>query len=80
MFDWFKKNNAGSNVIPFPENKQTPYIAPPETQPEPKVYYTFGLTDDNRVTFTMGYTTLTMNDVGIQDLIDQLEFYKKRIE
>ena len=81
MFDWFKKNDAGSNVIPFPENKQfNPYIAPPEPQPEPKVYYTFGLTDDNRVTFTMGYTTLTMNDVGIQDLIEQLEFYKKRIE
>jgi hypothetical protein len=83
MFNWFKKNDSGSNVIPFPEPKETPktpYIAPPEPQPEPKVYYTFGLTDDNRVTFTMGYTTLTMNDVGIQDLIDQLEFFKKRIE
>jgi hypothetical protein len=80
MFDWFKKNNDSANVIPFPEHKQTPYIAPPEKQPEPKVYYTFGLTDDDRITFTMGYTTLTMNSAGVQELIDQLEFFKKRIE
>lgn len=77
ILDFFKKRDY-SNVVKFPE--QVPYVTPPEPKIEPKVYYTFGLTDDNRVTFTMGYTTLTMNEEGIQDLIDQLEFYKNRIE
>lgn len=85
MFDWFKKNNDSANVIPFPEPKEhpkMPYIAPPapKQEPNPQVYYTFGLTDDDRITFTMGYTTLTMTSAGVQELIDQLEFFKKRIE
>ena len=80
MFDWFKKNNDSANVIPFPEHKQTPYIAPPAPVKDPQVYYTFGVTDDDRITFTMGYATLTMTSAGVQELIDQLEFYKKRIE
>jgi hypothetical protein len=37
------------------------------------------LTDDNRVSFQMGYTTLTMNDAGVQQLIDQLEFFKNQL-
>jgi len=87
MFDWFK-NKKSDNVFPFPDHREygiddkhalpLPEIKAPKH--EPKVYYTLGLTDDNRVSFTMGYTTLTMNDVGVQDLIDQLEFYKSRIE
>ena len=84
MFDWFKgKNKMLDNVVPFPEPKETPkmpYVVPPEPKPEPKIYYTFGLTDDNRVSFTMGYATLTMNSVGVQNLIDQLEFFKNQIE
>lgn len=82
MFDWFKgKNKITDNVVPFPEPKvypKIPEVAPPAS--EPKVYYNFGLTDDNRVSFTMGYTTLTMNNVGVQQLIDQLEFFKSQLE
>jgi len=81
MFDLFKKRDY-SNVVKFPAPTvvpDTPYIEPPLPKPEPKTYYTFGLTNDNRVSFTMGYTTLTMNEVGVQQLIDQLEFFQSQL-
>jgi hypothetical protein len=77
MFDWFKKRDY-SNVVKFPVPK-TPYIEPPKEESKSKVYYTFGLTDDNRMAFQMGYTTLTMNREGIQDLITQLEFFRDQL-
>ena len=79
MFDWFKKDKEPSNVVPFPAPQAVPYIEPPTPKKEPKTYYTFGLTDDNRLAFTMGYTTLTMNGPGVQHLIDQLEFFKDQL-
>jgi hypothetical protein len=83
MFDWLKgKDKMPDNVVPFPEPKETPkmpYVVPPAPKPEPKIYYTFGLTDDNRVTFQMGYTTLTMKRAGVQQLIEQLEFFRDQL-
>jgi len=83
MFDWIKnKDKTPSNVVPFPEPKETPkvpYLVPPAPKPEPKTYYTFGLTNDNRVSFTIGYATLLMNDVGVDQLITQLEFYRDQL-
>ena len=82
MFDWMKKNKLPKNVVPFPVPKsvpKVPYIEPPAPKQEPKTYYTFGITDDNRVSFSMGYTTLTMNHAGVQNLIDQLEFFKDQL-
>ena len=78
MFDWFKKRDH-SNVVPmFPD--QVPFDDEPlVSKKESKTYYTFGLTDDNRIAFQMGYTTLTMNRDGIQDLIMQLEFFKNQL-
>ena len=76
MFDWFKKDKLPSNVVPFPE----PKVVPPAPVKEPTIFYTFGLTDDNRLSFRMGYTTLTMNREGVQGLIDQLEFFKNQLE
>ena len=81
MFDWFKKP-AYSNVVKFPEPKAVPpvpYIEQPKQESKARTYYTFGLTDDNRMAFTMGYTTLTMNREGIQSLIEQLEFFKNQL-
>ena len=78
MFDFLKKREY-SNVVKFPEPKAVPYVAPPVPEPEPKTYYTFGLTSDNRLSFQMGYTTLTMNSAGIQNLIEQLEFFKNQL-
>jgi hypothetical protein len=84
MFDWMKKNKMPENVVPFPGSTK-PHLPKelPEPTPKPekvsKTYYTFGLTDDNRVSFAMGYTTLTMNAAGVDQLISQLEFYKDQL-
>jgi hypothetical protein len=68
MFDWMKKNKMPENVVP-----------PEPPKPEPKTYYTLGLTSDNRVSFHIGYTTLAMNAAGVDQLISQLEFYKDQL-
>ena len=80
--DLFYKKPVSNNIVPFPEPKgvpNVPYVEPPEPKKDPKTYYTFGVTDDNRVSFTMGYTTLTMTATGVQNLIDQLEFFKSQL-
>jgi hypothetical protein len=79
MFDLFKRNKMPKNVVPFPAPAPKLVEPPVPPKPEPKTYYTFGLTDNNRVSFQMGYTTLTMNDAGVQQLIDQLEFFKSQL-
>jgi hypothetical protein len=84
MFDWFKsreeRKEEYNNVVKFPEPKAVAPAEPPAPKkPEPKTYYTFGLTDDNRVSFTMGYTTLTMNATGVDQLINQLEFFRDQL-
>jgi len=79
MFDWMKKNKLPENVVPFPTPAPKLVEPPPAPKPEPKTYYTFGLTDDNRVSFIMGYTTLTMNAAGVDQLITQLEFFKDQL-
>jgi hypothetical protein len=79
IFDLFNKNKDKdkSNVLPFPG----PYVEPAKSvkEPEPKTLYSFGRTDDNRLTFSIGYATLTMNKHGVQQLIDQLEFFKNQM-
>ena len=80
MFDLFKKNKMPKNVVPFPAPKAVAPVEPPAPkEKESKTYYTFGLTNDNRLSFQMGYTTLTMNHAGVQNLIDQLEFFKDQL-
>lgn len=80
MFNFFgKKKN--SNVIKFPEVPPIPQVVPPEPPKEEpaKTYYRLGLTDNNRVSFYMGYSEITMNAAGVQQLIDQLAFYKDQL-
>jgi hypothetical protein len=80
MFDWFKKPDY-SNVLKFPEQikiPSMPYVEPPKEK-DPTIHYTIGHTDDNRIAFRMGYTTLTMNYQGVQALIDQLELYQSQL-
>ena len=77
MFDLFKKNKMPKNVVPFPAPKAVEPPAPKEK--DPTTYYSIGHTDDNRVTLRMGYTTLTMNSAGVQNLIDQLELYQSQL-
>lgn len=83
MFDWFKgKDKDSSNVVKFPELKTVPPVpeVKPPKEPEAKVYYRFGVTDNNRIAFQMGYSEITMNKQGVQNLIDQLEFFKEQLE
>jgi hypothetical protein len=80
MFDLFKKNKMPKNVVPFPAPKAVapiPYIEPPKEKEKPAhTYYRLGLTDNNRVSFSMGYSEITMNAAGIDSMISLLETYR----
>lgn len=78
MFDWFKsKEKEPSNVVPFPEPKAVPYVEPPEKPAT--VFYRLGVTDNNRLAFNMGYSEITMNKRGVQQMIDQLTFFMNQL-
>ena len=83
MFDWFKKPDY-SNVVKFPEQlkavPENPYIVPPVPAPEAKIFYRIGATDTNRVAFSMGTMEITMNKVGVQNLIEQLAVFRDQLE
>jgi hypothetical protein len=80
MFDLFKKNKMPKNVVPFPAPKTVAPIEPPAPkEKDPAIHYTIGHTDDNRVAFRLGYSTLMMNYQGVQTLIDQLELYQNQL-
>jgi hypothetical protein len=80
MFNWFNKNKLPANVVPFPGPKPVAPAEPPKA-PERDIntYYAIGHTDDNRVSIRVGYTTIAMNSVGVQNFIDQLELYKSQL-
>jgi hypothetical protein len=67
-----------SKVVPFPELKLAP---PPEPKEDTagKTCYSLGLTDNNRVSLMVGYSSVTMSAVGVQNLIDHLELLKSQI-
>lgn len=84
MFDWFKNKKDYSNVVPFPGNNDkvptTPYVVPPAPKKEKEVtFYRIGLTDGNRVSFSMGYNEITMTAQGVDDLIEQLTVFRDQI-
>lgn len=80
MFDFFKKKP--SNVVPFPEIPKTevknPYI-PPEPEKPAHTFYRLGLTSNGRVSFQMGYSEITMNAGGIDNMIKQLELFREQV-
>lgn len=80
MFDWFGKKDsysteAKSNVYNLP----VPEVAPPKKEEPAKTFYRLGLTDNNRVSFQMGYSEITMNHEGVQQMIDQLAFFQSQL-
>ncbi len=78
MFDFFKsKKNTGDNVVKFPAPQVVPPM--PEIETPATVYYRIGVTDKNRVAFNMGYSEITMNKAGVQNLINQLETFKNQL-
>lgn len=72
-----------SNVVPFPEAyRATPYSSV-ETSDQlgaGNTAYNIGLTDNSRVSLTIGHSSLSMNSVGVQQLIDQLSLFKSQIQ
>ena len=78
IFDWFKSREERMkdyNVVKFP----TSVAAPPYLHENSNPYYTIGHTNDNRVTFRMGYSTLTMNEAGVRNLIQQLDLFASQL-
>ena len=70
------------NVVPFPTpapKSVAPVEPPAPKEKDPSIHYTIGHTDDNRVAFSLGYSTLMMNYAGVQTLIDQLELYQSQL-
>jgi hypothetical protein len=79
MFDWFKKDKT-SNVIPFPERKED-YITPelPKEEKPAVTFYRLGITNSNRVSLQIGYSEITMNAAGVNNLIKQLEVFRDQL-
>lgn len=77
----FKKMvDDGAEVLEFPKPKAVPKVEPPKSkEPEGKIFYRLGLTDNNRVAFSMGHMEITMNYEGCQQMIDQLEFFQSQL-
>lgn len=79
IFDWFKKREY-SNVVPmFPD--QVPYDeAPPPVPEKPTTtFYRLGITDNSRVSLQMGYSEITMNADGVDNMIKQLQVFRDQI-
>jgi hypothetical protein len=78
IFDWFKKPDY-TNVVPlFTEPKAVPYVEPPKNSTISP--YSIGVTNDNRITLRIGYTTLTLNQQGAENLIRQLELFASQLD
>ena len=75
MFDWFKKTDYTNAVPMFPD--QVPFVE--ESKPE-EIHYSIGITSEDRISLKIGYTTLTMNKEGCENLIEQLEVFVKQLK
>ena len=64
--------NKSEYKLPEP----VPYIKPPAQE---ETYYSIGITSENRITLKMGYTTLTMNHKGVENLIQQLAVFRDQL-
>ena len=75
MFEWFKRPDY-TNIVPmFPD--QVPFIE--ESKPE-EIQYSVGITNEDRIALKIGYSTLTMNKEGCENLIEQLEVFVKQLK
>ncbi len=88
FLEWlgFKKvmeDTDPSNIVKFPKPKEVPkipYVEPPKPAEDPAtVFYRIGVTDKNRLAFQMGYSEITMNKEGVENLIRQLEVFKDQL-
>jgi hypothetical protein len=79
IFDWFKKKDY-NNVVPFPKPEGVPYVEPPPApEKPPTTYYRLGITNNSRVSFQMGYSEITMNADGVDNMIKQLQVFRDQV-
>jgi hypothetical protein len=72
-----------NKVIPFPELKSMPvmpYVDPPKPEKPAQTYYRLGLTDNNRVSFAMGYGEITLSKKGVQNMIEHLAVLRDQLQ
>lgn len=88
MFDFFRRRTAkdyldeASNVYQLPKPKAVPpmpEVEPPKEEKPATTYYRLGITSNNRVSFQMGYSEITMNADGIDNMIQQLAVFRDQI-
>ena len=86
MLDFFSKKSkdaytdeAKDNVYNLPKPKAVPPTPEVKKEEPAKIYYRLGLTDNNRVAFSMGYSEITMNYEGCQQMIDQITFFQSQL-
>ncbi len=85
MFNLFGKKDKESNVVKFPDHRtygidDKQALPLPEKKEEPvTTYYRLGITSNGRVSFQMGYSEITMNAGGIDNMIAQLELFRDQI-
>jgi hypothetical protein len=79
MFDWLKnkRKDMTDNVVPFPE--KVPYIVPPVPEKPATICYRLGVSNENRLAFSIGMNEITMTKVGVQYLIDQLSLLRDQL-
>ena len=88
MFDFFRRRTAkdyldeASNVYQLPKPKAVPpmpEVEPPKEEKPATTFYRLGITNNSRVSFQMGYSEITMNSEGIDNMIKQLEVFRDQI-
>jgi hypothetical protein len=82
MFDFFKSRKEReaeyNNVVKFPA--PVPNVEPPVEPEKPaKIFYRIGVTDQNRVSFSMDYSEITMTKLGVQNMIEQLAVFRDQL-
>lgn len=85
MFDFFRKRTAkelieeAKETYGVPEQKPL-WTCPPEPEEKPALtFYRLGLTNNNRVSLVMGYSEITMNRAGVDNMIKLLEAFKDQL-
>lgn len=81
---WFNKKEVPQYVPegmmkPSETKDEVPASKESQKKATGHTMYSIGLTDENRVSFRMGYNEITMNPQGVQNMIDQLELFKQQI-
>lgn len=88
-FNWFRPKEKYPTWADIPPLDQLPdpttyppmpEVTPPKEEKKSTVYYRLGITDDNRVSFQMGYTEITLNAVGVDQMIKQLEVFRDQLD